>query len=134
MLMPAWALHLAALLVGAFYLGFGVANARSSAAIIESLKQRNFAWPQLLFWLGVSTQSLAGMALLLGFHPALSAGVLIGFTLVAPIVFHNFWAMEGEARLLNRIIFICDYTCVLAILLLLASSDQQAWISLIQLF
>ncbi len=134
LLMPVWSLRIAASLVGAFFLGFGVANARSSAAIIDSLKNRSFALPQVLFWLGVCTQSLAGAALLLGFQPALMAGILIVFTLVAPLIFHNFWAMEGEARFLNRIIFICDYTCVLAVLVLLVSSDQQAWISLIQLF
>lgn len=134
LLMPAWTLRLAECLVGAFFLGFGIANARSSAAIIASLKSRAFAWPQVLFWLGVSIQSLAGAALLLDFHSALMAGVLIGFTLVAPIVFHNFWAMEGEARFLNRIIFICDYTCVLAALLLVAGSDPQAWIMLFDLF
>lgn len=133
LLIPFWAMRIAASLVGAFFLGFGIANARSSAAIIDSLKTRSFAAPQVLFWLGVSTQSLAGAALLLGLYPALMAGVLIVFTLVAPLLFHNFWSMEGEARFLNRIIFICDYTCVLAVLVLLASSDQQAWISLIQL-
>lgn len=122
-----WAPRLAALLVGAFFLGFGIANARSSAAIIESLKQRNIMAPQALFWLGVSTQSLAGAMLMVGFQPALMAGGLVVFTLIAPLVFHNFWTMEGDARFLNRIIFICDYTCVLAALVLIAASDNQAW-------
>jgi putative oxidoreductase len=122
-----WAPRLAALLVGAFFLGFGIANARSSAAIIESLKQRNIMAPQALFWLGVSTQSLAGAMLMVGFQPALMAGGLVVFTLIAPLVFHNFWTMEGDARFLNRIIFICDYTCVLAALVLIAASDKQAW-------
>ena len=31
--------------------------------------------------------------------------------------------MEGEARFLNRIIFICNYTCVLAALLLIVGAD-----------
>ena len=129
-MITAWALRLAALLVGAFFLGFGIANARSSAAIIESLKQRNIMAPQALFWLGVSTQSLAGAMMMAGVQSALMAGGLIVFTLIAPLVFHNFWTMEGEARFLNRIIFICDYTCVLAALILIAASDKQAWATL----
>ena len=39
-------------------------------------------------------------------------------TLIASIVFHAFWSMEGEARVkarvLNRIILICHANCVLA--------------------
>ena len=65
-----------------------------------------------------------------GVQSALMAGGLIVFTLIAPLVFHNFWTMEGEARFLNRIIFICDYTCVLAALVLIAASDKQAWATL----
>ena len=98
-----------------------------------ALKHRSFVAPRLLFWLGVGTQSVAGAALLADFYTAWMAGVLVVFILVAPIIFHNFWTMEGEARFLNRIIFICDYTCVLAALILIASSDQQAWSSLIRL-
>jgi uncharacterized membrane protein YphA (DoxX/SURF4 family) len=129
--MTDWALKSAELLVGAFFLGFGIANARSSAAIEESLRKRNFFAPQLLFWLGVCTQLFAGSMMVIGFQPALMAGVLIAFTLIAPLVFHNFWTMEGESRFLNRIIFLCDYTCVLAALVLIASSDTKAWLSLL---
>jgi hypothetical protein len=35
--------------------------------------------------------------------------------------------MEGEARMLNRIIFICNYTCVLASLLMLACLEPAIW-------
>jgi uncharacterized membrane protein YphA (DoxX/SURF4 family) len=69
--------------------------------------------------------------MVIGFQPALMAGVLIAFTLIAPLVFHNFWTKEGESRFLNRIIFLCDYTCVLAALVLIASSDAKAWLSLL---
>lgn len=63
--------------------------------------------PQLLFWAGVATQSIAGLLLILGYQAALAAAVLIPFTLIASIVFHAFWSMEGEAGVLNQIIFIC---------------------------
>ena len=42
-------------------------------------------------------------------------------------MFHHFWSMQGEARFLNRIIFICDYTCVTGSLLLIAAADPKAW-------
>jgi putative oxidoreductase len=130
-MIPFWALRVAEILVGGFFLGFGIANTRSSATIIETLKSRGFFAASGLFWLGVGTQSIAGGLLVAGFKAPLMAGALIPFTMIAPLIFHNFWTMEGEARFLNRIIFISDYTCALAVLLLIASSDQQFWVSLL---
>ena len=128
---PFWALRAAEIIVGGFFLGFGIANARSATTIIEALKGRGFLAALVLFWLGVGTQSISGALLMAGFQAPLMAGVLIPFTMIAPLIFHNFWTMEGEARFLNRIIFFSDYTCTLAVLLLVASSDQQFWISLL---
>lgn len=121
----AWTLRCAELLVGAFYLGFGVANARSSLEIVETLRNRSFVLPRVLFWAGVATQSGAGALLVLGYQASLAAILLIPFTLIAPLIFHPFWSMEGEARFLNRIIFLCDYTCVLGALLLIIGADPD---------
>ena len=120
-----WSLRCAELLVGAFYLGFGVANARSSLEIVETLRKRSFILPRVLFWAGVATQSGAGALLVLGYQASLAAILLIPFTLIAPLIFHPFWSMEGEARFLNRIIFLCDYTCVLGSLLLIVGADPD---------
>ena len=120
-----WSLRCAELLVGAFYLGFGVANARSSLEIVETLRKRSFILPRVLFWAGVATQSGAGALLVLGYQASLGAILLIPFTLIAPLIFHPFWSMEGEAKFLNRIIFLCDYTCVLGSLLLIVGADPD---------
>lgn len=129
--MAAWALRCAEVLIGAFFLGFGVANVRSRSVLIELLRTRQIPLPLLLFWAGVATQSICGALLIVGYLPALMAAVLIPFTLIAPLIFHPFWMMEGEARLLNRIIFISDYTCVIAALLLVASSDPHSFKALL---
>jgi putative oxidoreductase len=118
-----WILRCAEILIGSFYLGFGVANARSSREILDSLHDRHFPIPDVLFWGGVATQWIAGALLIIGYQTSLAAFVLIPFTLVASLTFHPFWSMEGEARFLNRIIFICNYTCVLAALLLIVGAD-----------
>jgi putative oxidoreductase len=120
-----WILRCAEVLIGSFYLGFGVANARSFRLIVESLKARNFPVPEFLFWTGVATQSIAGALLVYGYQAPLAALVLILFTLIASLTFHPFWAMDGEERFLNRIIFICNYTCVLAALLLIVGAGFE---------
>ena len=122
-----WILRGVEVLVGAFFVGFGIANARSASAIIASLATRGLPVPQLLFWAGVVNQSIAGLLLVIGYQAAWAAAALIPFSLIAPIIFHHFWSMQGEARFLNRIIFICDYTCVTGALLLIAAADPEAW-------
>ena len=104
-----WILRGTEILIGLFYLGFGIANARSSGALIETLRTRLLPLPQLLFWSGTATQSIAGLLLMLGYRAGWMAVVLMLFTLIASLIFHAFWSMEGEARVLNRIIFICNY-------------------------
>lgn len=122
-----WILRGAEILIGLFYLGFGIANARSSGALIETLRTRLLPLPQLLFWSGTATQSIAGLLLMLGYLAGWMAVVLMLFTLIASLIFHAFWSMEGEARVLNRIIFICNYTCVLSSLLLVTSLEPDVW-------
>jgi len=56
-----WVLRGAEILISLFYFGFGIANARSSGPIIDSLRTRQLPLPRLLFWAGVTTQSIAGL-------------------------------------------------------------------------
>ena len=63
--------------------------------------------------------------MVIGYHAALTAAFLIPFTLIASIIYHAFVAMQGEARVLNRIIFICNSTCVLASLLMVACLEPD---------
>lgn len=115
------------MLVGAFFLGFDIANARSVGAIMDSLATRGLPLAPLLFWTGVANQSIAGLLLVMGYQAPRAVAALVPCTLIAPIIFHHFWSLRDEARLLNRIIFICDYTCVIGALLLIATADPEVW-------
>ena len=64
-----WILRCAEILIGSFYLGFGVANARSSREILDSLHDRHFPIPDVLFWGGVATSRSQGLCLSLDIKP-----------------------------------------------------------------
>ena len=68
--------------------------------------------------------------MIIGYHAAWTAAVLIPFTLIASIIYNAFVAMQGEARVLNRLIFICNYTCVLASLMMVACLEPGIWANL----
>jgi putative oxidoreductase len=45
------------------------------------------------------------LALLAGYKTRIAAVVLAGFTLVATVVFHNFWAMPADAAFMQQLMF-----------------------------
>jgi len=46
-----------------------------------------------------------GIALLVGWKARWAALLLAAFTLLASVIFHNFWAMTGEAAMNNSLFF-----------------------------
>jgi putative oxidoreductase len=47
----------------------------------------------------------AGIALIIGWKARWAALLLAGFTILATLVFHNFWTMKAEALLVNSLFF-----------------------------
>ena len=46
-----------------------------------------------------------GIALIVGWKARWVALALAGFTLVASLIFHNYWAMKGDAAMTNMLFF-----------------------------
>lgn len=46
-----------------------------------------------------------GIALIVGWKARWAALALAGFTLLASFIFHNFWAMQGDAVMANKLFF-----------------------------
>ena len=59
----------------------------------------------LLLPLAILIELGGGIALIVGFKARWVALALAGFTLVASLIFHNFWAMTGDAVMTNTLFF-----------------------------
>ena len=59
----------------------------------------------LLLPLAILIELGGGIALIVGFKARWVALALAGFTLVASLIFHNFWAMTGDAVMTNMLFF-----------------------------
>lgn len=105
------------MLVGFFFLFFGVWNACHWTPTLAVMVQKKIPFASLLLALGIAVQSIAGIMLMVGFYINLAALVLIPFDIVAVLMFHPFWQFEGEVRRLNMIIFLANLTGVLGALL-----------------
>lgn len=66
--------------------------------------------PELLLGAAAALQIVAGALLLLGWHTRLAALALAGFTVVATVIFHGFWASPPDRAETDFIIFMSNFT------------------------
>jgi len=67
----------------------------------------------------------AGLALLFGYRTQLVALILAAFTLVAAVVFHNFWAAPAEMAQMQQIMFFKNVAVAGGLLILSAFSSAK---------
>ena len=63
---------------------------------------------------------LAGLAVAVGFKARIGAIVLAVFTLLASLLFHNFWAMPAEQVMVNQLMFMKNLAIIGGLLLVMA--------------
>jgi uncharacterized membrane protein YphA (DoxX/SURF4 family) len=112
------------LLVVAFFVVAGVFNLTPERIRdhIERMAAFGVPFPAAAFWIGMALQ-FAGCALLLtDWHPAIGAGCLIVFTVVANAIFHRYWLLSDPARRnVTRLLLLNGMAILGGLLLLLAS-------------
>ena len=74
----------------------------------------------------IAVEVLGGAALLLGWRTKQAALILAVFTLVATVLFHNFWAMPAEQAFMQQLMFMKNIA-VVGGLLVLASLGGGQW-------
>ena len=88
------------LLIVGFFVAAGIYNlgARQVRDHVEALAGFGVPFPAAAFWAGLALQFTGCAMLLLDWHPAIGAGFLIVFTVVANALFHRFWTVQDPAR------------------------------------
>ena len=74
----------------------------------------------------ILVEVVAGAALLAGYRTKQAALVLALFTLVATVVFHNFWAMPADQAFMQQLMFMKNIA-VVGGLLVVAAFGGGAW-------
>jgi putative oxidoreductase len=86
------------LLLGGLFVVGGIHHFFILPGITQALVARGVPAAKLVLLSGSVFQILAGLALILGFHPVWAALGLVVFTVAASVLLVNFWNMEGPAR------------------------------------
>ena len=69
---------------------------------------------------------IGGLSVLLGFKARVGAVLLIAFIVPASLIFHNFWAYEGQQQQQQMIHFMKNIA-ILGALISIAATDVRGW-------
>ena len=75
----------------------------------------------------IVVELIAGLALLVGYRIKLAAMILAVFTLVATVLFHNFWAMPADQAYMQQLMFMKNIA-VVGGLLMVAALGGGTWV------
>ena len=103
--------------------GSKLMNIAGTAGYIAS---KGLPVPEVLAVLAGVTEVALGLAIAVGFKTRLAALALAGFTVLATLLFHDFWNMEGPARASN-LISAQKNLSILGALLMLAAVGAGRW-------
>jgi len=86
------------LLLGGAFVFAGIRNILNRPLLTNIMTARGVPQAGLLLWAGIVVQIVAGALFVAGLWTALAAAALIGFLIVATLMFHNFWDHQGAER------------------------------------
>jgi putative oxidoreductase len=72
----------------------------------------------VLAFLTAALEVVAGIALVVGYQARIAALALAVFTLLASVLFHNFWAMPADQQMMQQLMFMKNLSVAGGLLLL----------------
>ena len=114
------------LLVAALFIPAGLSNIGGFEGTVGYIASVGLPLATVAAVVAIAVEVLGGAALLLGWRTKQAALILAVFTLVATVLFHNFWAMPAEQAFMQQLMFMKNIA-VVGGLLVLASLGGGQW-------
>jgi len=93
------------ILIAALFIPAGFGKITGFAGTVGYISSVGLPLPQLGAAIAIVVELGLGILLLVGFKTRLSALLIAIFTLVAGVLFHNYWAMEADKAFINQLMF-----------------------------
>jgi putative oxidoreductase len=100
--LQAWALLLGRLMLAAVFLPSGIDKAMALAGTASFIASKGLPAPMLLAGATAALEIAAALALIAGWRVRWAALALCAFTLLAGLLFHDFWAATPEMAMAQR--------------------------------
>ena len=95
----------ARILLAAIFISAGFSKVMGFDGVTAYIASKGLPMPMILAGLTIALEILGGLAIVIGYKTRI-AGLLLGlFTLLAALIFHNFWAFPPEQVYLQNIMF-----------------------------
>ena len=114
------------LLLALLFLPAGLSKISGFAGTVGYIASKGMPMPTAAAVIAIIVEVVGPLALIAGFGTRWAALVLAGFTLVATLVFHNFWAMPADQVMMQQLMFFKNIA-VIGGLLILAAHGAGAW-------
>lgn len=114
------------LLVAALFIPAGLSKIGGFEGTVGYIASVGLPLATVAAAVAIAVEVLGGAALLLGWRTKQAALILAVFTLVATVLFHNFWAMPAEQAFMQQLMFMKNIA-VVGGLLVLASLGGGQW-------
>jgi len=116
------ALLLARITFAALFAVSGLRKLMDLPTFAASLVKRGVPYADVLAPVGAGVEFLGGIAALIGFQTRLAALALIIFTIIATLIGHRFWELDGPARQMQQSHFFKNLAIIGALLALWVSA------------
>ena len=113
-------------LLGLLFLPAGIAKLAGFAGTVGYISSLGLPLPQVGAALALVVEIVGGAALIAGLGTRLAAIVLALFTLVASVLFHNYWALPADQQMVQQLLFFKN-VAVVGGLLTLAAWGAGGW-------
>lgn len=107
-------------LIALLFVPAGISKIFGFAGTVGYISSVGLPLPALAAIGAIVVEVGAGLALLAGYRTQVVALILAAFTLVAAVVFHNFWAAPAEMAQMQQIMFFKNIAVVGGLLILAA--------------
>lgn len=114
------------LLMAAIFIMAGISKISGFSGTAGYIASVGLPMPEALTAATIVLEVVGGLALVVGYRLQLFAVLLAGFTLLAGLFFHNFWAMPPEVQHIQQIMFMKNLS-IAGGLLIIAAFGGGAW-------
>ena len=90
------------ILISVVFLLSGFGKLSSFGASAAFLASKHFPIPSAMLAGAIIVEIIGGLCLVFGFQARIAAFIMFLYLIPATLVFHNFWAMQGGARMDNQ--------------------------------
>jgi putative oxidoreductase len=109
---------LARILLAAIFISAGLSKLSGFDGTVGYIASKGLPLPAVLAALTIALEVLGGIAVVIGYKARIAGFLLAGFSVLAAIIFHNFWAVPADQAYIQNIMFMKNLSMAGGLLLL----------------